>query len=136
LLEETARWAATALDDEGRRVIDDPINRERLARVAIGNEVARLLGHRAAWLAARGEMPAVEGSMAKLWTSETFQAAAAELLDMLGAAGQLGHVDGAPVGGLVEHFFRHSQVTTIYGGSSEVQRGIIAERGLGLPRSR
>jgi len=38
--------------------------------------------------------------------------------------------------GFVEHAFRHSTVTTIYGGSSEVQRGIIAERGLGLPRSR
>ena len=43
---------------------------------------------------------------------------------------------GAVLGGLVEHAFRHSTVTTIYGGSSEVQREIIAERGLGLPRAR
>ena len=40
------------------------------------------------------------------------------------------------LGGLVEHAFRHSVVTTIYGGSSEVQREIIAGRGLGLPRNR
>jgi alkylation response protein AidB-like acyl-CoA dehydrogenase len=36
----------------------------------------------------------------------------------------------------VEHAFRHAVVTTIYGGSSEVQREIIAGRGLGLPRNR
>ncbi len=136
LLDRAVAWAAEARTPDGRRVIDDPINRERLARHAIGNEVARLHGYRAAWLAARGEMPAVEGSMAKLWTSEVFQAAAAELVDMLGVAGQLGHVEGAPADGWIEHAFRHSQVTTIYGGSSEIQRGIIAERGLHLPRSR
>ena len=40
------------------------------------------------------------------------------------------------VAAFVDHAYRHSTVTTIYGGSSEVQRGIIAEPGLGLPRSR
>ena len=75
--------------------------------------------------------------MAKLFNTEWFTAMAAELLDLLGPAGTLAHgEDGAVLDGLVEHAFRHSTVTTIYGGSSEVQRGIIAERGLGLPRSR
>ena len=75
--------------------------------------------------------------MHKLWYVEAMTADASELVDMLGADGALadGEAD-APVDGWVEHLYRHAAVTTIYGGTSEVQRGIIAERGLGLPRSR
>ena len=82
-------------------------------------------------------MPQVEGSMAKLHITEAFVRAAGDLIDLLGPAGLLRAGEpGAPVAGLVEHAFRHALVTTIYGGSSEVQREIIAERGLGLPRAR
>jgi alkylation response protein AidB-like acyl-CoA dehydrogenase len=82
-------------------------------------------------------MPQVEGSMAKLHITEAFVGASSELVDLLGGAGlvALGE-QGAVLDGLVEHAFRHAVVTTIYGGSSEVQREIIAGRGLGLPRSR
>jgi alkylation response protein AidB-like acyl-CoA dehydrogenase len=64
--------------------------------------------------------------MAKLFVTEAFTRAASDLVDVV----------GSPLTGFAEHAFRHSTVTTIYGGSSEVQRGIIAERGLGLPRTR
>ena len=75
--------------------------------------------------------------MHKLWYAEAMTADASELVDMLGAEGVLAHGESdAPVDGWVEHLYRHAAVTTIYGGTSEVQRGIIAERGLGLPRSR
>ena len=53
-----------------------------------------------------------------------------------GAGLLAGAEPGAVRGGLVEHAFRHAVVTTIYGGSSEVQREIIAGRALGLPRGR
>ena len=83
-----------------------------------------------------GRLPGVEGSMHKLFYAESMTADAAELVDMLGAEGVLQRGDdGAPVDGWVEHLFRHAAVTTIYGGTSEMQRSIIAERGLGLPRS-
>ena len=73
--------------------------------------------------------------MAKLHITEAFVRAGSELLDLLGPAGLLPWASPAPCcGGLVEHAFRHAVVTTIYGGSSEVQREIIAGRGLGLPR--
>jgi alkylation response protein AidB-like acyl-CoA dehydrogenase len=75
--------------------------------------------------------------MHKLWYAEAMTADAAELVDMLGAEGVLAHGEpDAPVDGWVEQLHRHAAVTTIYGGTSEVQRDIIASRGLGLPRSR
>ena len=115
----------------------DPTVATVLGRHVTRDEVGRLLMYRSAWLASEGGLPLVEGSMSKLFQSEWFTLMASELLDLLGPAGTLAHgADGAVLDGAVEHAFRHSTVTTIYGGSSEVQRGIIAERGLGLPRSR
>jgi alkylation response protein AidB-like acyl-CoA dehydrogenase len=133
--EEAVAWAKATRRDDGTRVIDDPLVRERLAMMRINNEVARLLAYRTSFVAARGDLPGVEGSMHKLWYSESMTADAGEILDMLGAEGVLRREDGdAPAGGWIEHLYRHAAVTTIYGGTSEVQRGIIAERGLGLPR--
>ncbi len=136
LWERTVAWARGATR-EGRPVIEDPFVRERLANMAIDNEVAKLLAYRVSWVAATGGLPGVEGSMHKLWYAERLNAAASELLDMLADEGVVGHGEAsAPVDGAVESTYRHAPVTTIYGGSSEVQRSIIAERGLGLPRSR
>ncbi|MGI8936730.1 MAG: acyl-CoA dehydrogenase [Iamia sp.] len=131
LLDHGLTWARAS----GR--IDEPSIRERLARAAIGNEVANLLGWKAAWLASSGALPGVEGTMAKLYTTEHYQRAAADMIDILGAEGLRRHgTDDAPADGWIEATYRHCQVTTIYGGTSEVLRGIIAERGLGLPRGR
>lgn len=136
LVEAVALWAQQPGQD-GRRPFDDPLVRESLARWSTELEVGRLLLFRSAWLSSRGEMPQVEGSMAKLHITEAFVRASSELIDVLGAAGLVALGDeGSVLGGLVEHAFRHAVVTTIYGGSSEVQREIIAGRGLGLPRSR
>ena len=111
--------------------------REPLARWSTELEVGRLLLFRSAWLSSQGEMPQVEGSMAKLHITEAFVRASSDLLDLLGPSAWSRWATTAAVrGGLVEHAFRHAVVTTIYGGSSEVQREIIAGRGLGLPRNR
>lgn len=140
LLDHALGWARTNSSPAGGLMIDDPLVRERLARVAIGNEVSNLLGWRAAWLASTGVLPSIEGSMAKLFTTEHYEWAGGELLDALGPEGVRRHTDptsgAANADGWIEAIYRHCQVTTIYGGTSEVQRGIIAERGIGLPRSR
>ena len=136
LVEAVAEWARQTAAT-GTRPFDDVLVRESLARWTTELEVGRLLLFRSAWLSSRGEMPQVEGSMAKLHITEAFVRASSDLIDVVGAAGlvALGE-DGAVLDGLVEHAFRHAVVTTIYGGSSEVQREIIAGRALGLPRSR
>jgi alkylation response protein AidB-like acyl-CoA dehydrogenase len=133
---QTVEWA-TDTERDGRPVIEDPLVRDRLAQVAIDNEVAKLLAYRVSWVVASGGVPSVEGSMHKLFYAERFQTAVGELLDALGPDAVLAHgVDDAPVDGWVEHQYRHAPVTTIYGGTSEVMRNIIAEHGLGLPRAR
>lgn len=137
VLDHCIEWARTTRRPDGRRVIDDPVVRERLARVATECEVARLLGLRTSWVAHRGDLPGVEGSMSKLFASEAFQRACSDLLDLVGPEGLRRHGEpDAPADGWIEHAYRHAAVGTIYGGSSEIQRGIIAERGLRLPRTR
>ena len=115
----------------------NPDLRRRLARFAVDIEVGRALGESLATEIAAGRLGVVEGSMAKHWCSEAFQRGAADLLDATGADGLLSFGDpDAPGDGELEKAYRHSFVTTIYGGTSEIQRSIVAERGLGLPRSR
>ncbi len=124
-------WAHTQPD-----VLERPSVRARLADLSIDLEAGRSLGARMAALSARGELPVVEGSMAKLFSSEALVRSCAALLDTLGADGLLAPgAPGAPADGELEAMYRHAQVTTIRAGTSEIQRGIIAERGLGLPRS-
>ena len=137
LLAQVEQWVRSAIDGSGRPLIEDPSVRERLARVAVDNAVGEMLKERMSWVTQCGGLPVVEGSMAKLWTSEALQRASGEFLDALGPEGVLQHgEDGAPVEGWVEQAWRHATATTIYAGTSEIQRSIIAERRLGLPRGR
>ncbi|QXC62961.1 acyl-CoA dehydrogenase family protein [Aquihabitans sp. G128] len=138
LLDHGLGWARSAPSPTGGLMVDDPLVRERLARIAVGNEISNLLGWRAAWMASEGTLPGVEGTMAKLFTTEHYQFAGNELIDALGTDGLTRHGDptATAADGWIEAIYRHCQVTTIYGGTSEVLRGIIAERGLQLPRNR
>ena len=137
LLDAARSWAESSRRPDGSRPLDDPAVRERLVRTAIHNEVADLLGARAVWVAAGGDLPGLEGSQAKLFATETYTRASELLCDMLGPEGALQHgVPGAPADGFLEKSFRNATVTTIAGGTSEIQRNNIAERLLGLPRAR
>ncbi len=132
-----ARDWAEAPGPDGERPIDRPAVRRRLARAMIDLEVGKLLGYRLTDMTAKGLLPMVEGSMAKLFGSEALVRAGSSLIDATGVDGLLGGDDAAAPGqGWVERGFRHSVVTTIYAGASEIQRGIIAEGRLGLPSTR
>jgi alkylation response protein AidB-like acyl-CoA dehydrogenase len=135
LLEETEAWARETTDADGRPRIEDPDVRERLARCATELEVSTLLEHRSAWMVASGMVPEAEGPMAKLFSSEALVRAAEDLCELVGPDALRSYFDPtAPRGGRIEHSLRFSLGTTIYAGTSEVQRNIIAGRGLGLPR--
>jgi len=135
VLAQFVEWAREARDADGSRPIDDPGVLETIARVAIHNEVSYLLGRRPGWLMERGEPASVASSIARLYYTTGFQTTCSELLDLVGPAGVLQHgVPGAPAGGWLERAHRHAAVGTIYAGSSEIQRTIIARQGLRLPR--
>jgi alkylation response protein AidB-like acyl-CoA dehydrogenase len=131
LLRHFREWAV----DSG--AIDDPLVRERMARVAIDNEVATLLTQRSAWIAASGGQPSLEGSMTKIFATETYQKASRWFFEAAAPHGLLQFDQaGAAGAGWIEYDARHSPVVTIYGGTSEINRNNIAERHLGLPKAR
>jgi alkylation response protein AidB-like acyl-CoA dehydrogenase len=119
---------------DGRPLREDPIVRKTVARLVGELEVARMLQRRVIASALKGGVPTVESSEYKLWQSEYGQRLANAALDIMGAAGQLNpRNDDAPVGGRFERSYRYTVVDTIGGGTSEIQKNIIARRGLGLP---
>jgi len=135
VLAQFVEWARAARDAEGHLRIDDPGVLEAVARVAIHNEVSYLLGRRPGWLMERGEPAAVASSIGRLFYTTGFQRTCSDLLDLLGPEAVLQHGEpGAPADGWIERAHRHAAVGTIYAGSSEIQRTIIARQGLGLPR--
>lgn len=137
LAEQVARWAQETTRPDGTLVFDAPGVRERLARIAIDNEIAKLLRQRTAWISETGGMPGVEGSMTKLFASEANQRHHSMLQDIIGPEAVLMRfAPDAPLDGAIDTAFRYGIVGTIYGGSSEIMREIVAQRHLGLPRNR
>ena len=135
--QELAEWSRTTRRGSGTRPFDDPQVAERIGRMATEAEVVRLLALRLDWLARIGETPGVESSMYKLYRGEAEQRHHRDAMDVLGAEGLLQpDVPGAVADGRFEFGFRSSVVQTIYGGSSEIMREMIAESRLGLPRNR
>jgi len=123
--------------DDGHARSDDPLVRQRLAQLYIENEAMRFNGYRGLTRMLRGEPPGPEGSINKLMWSEVNQRLMETALEVLGPAALL--ADGeptAPARGHWSYGFLRSRANSIEGGTSEVLRNIIAERVLGLPRSR
>jgi alkylation response protein AidB-like acyl-CoA dehydrogenase len=98
-------------------------------------EVSMLLQRRCVWMTEEGQIPVAEGPMSKLFSTEALARATQDMFEMVGPDGMRSYFEPtAPEQGRFEHLMRFSLGTTIYAGTSEVQRTIIAQRGLGLPR--
>ena len=115
---------------------EQPTARNTLADLYISSEVARQMSFHVASLQDRGLVPNYEASMVKLFSSELGQRVAQTSVNLFKLRGQLlsGSKGHEVQDGRVAHAVSRSLPSTIAGGSSEIQRGIIAGRGLGLPR--
>ena len=109
--------------------------RERLARLALDIEAARMIGLEAAWLLEQGGVPAAQSSMAKVFVSELAQRVADAGSEILGLDGQLHPEEPhAILHGRMQWLYRTAPLLAFGGGTNEVQRNIIAMLGYGLPR--
>ena len=142
-----AGWPASASLDENLRagvsrvsVFPKPEERNttrmRLAQIELDLEVMRALIMTNAAIVARGDTPTMEASMSKVWTTELRYTMSNAGVDLLGRAGVIAaESDSAEItGGEMERAYRASPFLRFGGGTNEVQRDIIARRGLGLPR--
>ena len=119
----------------GHRAAEDPLFRDRIARQWVELQGLKFTNYRALTSLVKTGVPGPEGSVAKLHWSESNQRLTKLALEILGHASQLDEDDGV-WGGYWQYQQLRSRGNTIEAGTSEILRNIIAERVLGLPRSR
>jgi len=108
---------------------------KHLAQMAIEIEIGRLLCYRVAWLDSQGLPATAESAMCKIFVTEMAKRCARVGMELLGLNGQLSEGETlAPLRGKIQHWYLSSFAVTLLGGTSEVERNIIATRGLELPR--
>ncbi len=138
---EGALWGrGPTADDVVRLVRDhggarDPLLRQRIARVYAESEILRLIRLRTVSARVRGDAPGPEASVRKALADEHGQHVMALALDLAGAGGMVNDLGpyGEPDAGW-HYGYLYSRALTIGGGTSEVQRNILGEKVLGLPR--
>ena len=145
------QWSATsrksvelmseyAAEQPGRRgggkLIDDPGVRNGLANLMIESEISRLISYRVVWMQSQELVPNHEASMSKMFGSELGQRVSRFGVNMMGLHSQ--RIDpedaGAPLAARIGRAYMSTVPSTIAAGTSEIQRNIIATRGLQLPR--
>jgi alkylation response protein AidB-like acyl-CoA dehydrogenase len=133
---------AQVMRRDGSRAIDDPITRQKLGQIGAEIEVLRYASLRILSTLEKGNQPGPESSISKLHYSEMDKRVNTLFLDILGPYGQ--QLDGVPDEFDLEpgggdrdrwpYLFLHPFAETIYAGSSQIQKNIIGERVLGLPK--
>jgi alkylation response protein AidB-like acyl-CoA dehydrogenase len=119
----------TPLAGNGGKAIDDPVIRQRLGKLLCEVELLRRNSERAMSPILHGEAPGPESSMGKLFWSEWYVRATELAMEILGKDGLISKQSNQ---WLMEYLA--ARASTIYTGTSEIQRNILAERVLGLPR--
>src|SRR5690606_5869359 len=131
---------------DGEPLKDDPVVRSRMANLHTEAEVARVMGlkfvaeamkvEKAAREGKEFQPPTVAASEYKLFATELSKRLANASMDIAGPGSQLRvRTEDAPMEGRSESTYRYTVIDTIGGGASEIQKNIIARRGLGLPKN-
>ena len=120
---------------DGRPLSKDPVIRQKLAQIEMEFDVIKLLYFQLAHLLDSGKIPSYQSSIEKTFFSELAQRLASTAMEITGMCGQVKRGGKrAVLEGMADLYYRWTIVESIYGGTSEIQRNIIAQRGLGLPR--
>ncbi len=134
LLEELVQFVREAPPEQAH-LRADPRVRYRLAEMAVEVAIGRMLSYNVVSVQARGQVPLYEASIAKLYNTETGLRLARTGMAVLGLYGQLRpRSKWARLRGRLERQYLWMTGMVVGGGTSEIQRNLIAIRGLGLPR--
>ena len=120
---------------DGQPLAEHLLVRQKLAEMAIDIEIARMLAYRAPWMMNKGLVPVAESAIARIFGAEMRQHLDNTAMQILGLCGQLkSSSKWAPMGGIAEWMYREAPLYAIGGGTTEIERNVIARRALGLPR--
>jgi alkylation response protein AidB-like acyl-CoA dehydrogenase len=121
---------------DGKYLSENPINRKKMVQLFIDSEVGQALAYKTAWYQQKKDFMNVvsAASAGKLFATELGQKMSNFVTEIIGPYGQLENCPLAPFGGSMVELYQFCKGQTIYAGSNEIQRNLIAWVGLGLPR--
>ncbi|MSQ40406.1 MAG: hypothetical protein EXR55_01835 [Dehalococcoidia bacterium] len=135
LLERLIALGKEVPGPDGRPVASNPVMRHRLAQAATEVEILRVLGYQVTWMQGQGYIATNEASICKVLGAEVLQKVALIGMQMIGLYQNLDAKERwAPLRGQVASLYWSAFTESVSGGTSEINRNIIATRGLGLPR--
>jgi alkylation response protein AidB-like acyl-CoA dehydrogenase len=134
LIEELLQYAKETKID-GKRLSDAPLLKDELAELVVENEVLRMMCYRIAWMYSKNLHPSYESSMSLLFSSELLRRIANVGMRVLGHYGELDRDSKwAVFKARILRTYLSCISIGVGGGTNEIQRNIVAMRGLGLPR--
>ncbi len=134
MVEKLVRYCQETKRD-GRLLADEPDVRRRLAQLSVEAEVLRILCYRITWLQTKGKVPNYEASVSKVFGAGLLGRLTDAAMHILGPFSQIDRGSKwAALRGEALRLFLTSPSMGIGGGTNEIQKSIIATRGLGLPR--
>jgi alkylation response protein AidB-like acyl-CoA dehydrogenase len=126
---------ARRVEKTGRVVTSDPVMRQKLAQLWIDTEALKYTGARGVTRLLKGELPGPEASAGKMGWVETNQRLQELAMEIEGPYAQLMRGSERAIdGGVWQYGFLRSRANSIEGGTTEIQKNIIGERVLGLPK--